>query len=289
MELAMRRVFYPLLATAALFLLNIGPATAAPKPAPCTGCYAIFFGNGIGYSDAAWWDNDREEIARLIGNTYNGKRIVYGNAVNPSGDDMAFFRALQQKIAEQPGGLPWELIARITLRVLPPTDNPLIEGMRASIDDLVRNTFTPKNTDRTYIDDRVIKQVAALREAIVTKQQRVVLVGNSQGTLYANSDYRLLDKDAGVPKGRLKLASIASVADSVAGNGRYVTLKNDDMVNYVRLLFWNTLPGNIWQPRNPKDDLGHGFGATYMAENTPTRAAIREMIQASLGDLAATP
>ncbi|MDO9399192.1 MAG: hypothetical protein Q7T79_00680 [bacterium] len=110
------------------------------------------------------------------------------------------------------------------------------------------------------------------------KTKKIILVGHSQGTLYTNELYDYLIKN-GVSKESIAVYNVATPADYVAGNGEYLTSKNDRAINSVRntatsLLAPKPLPGNADLPLSAKEqkDLfggGHSFSENYLV-NAPS-------------------
>ncbi|MBI4653092.1 hypothetical protein HY750_02460 [Candidatus Kuenenbacteria bacterium] len=104
------------------------------------------------------------------------------------------------------------------------------------------------------------------------KTKKIILVGYSQGTLYANEIYNYLVNN-GIPKESIAVYNVATPASYVAGNGKYITSYNDKVINQIRDITIKTkspqpLPGNINIPLSndeQKDSFaGHLFGKSYL-------------------------
>ncbi|MEK7628191.1 MAG: hypothetical protein AAB421_02095 [Patescibacteria group bacterium] len=112
------------------------------------------------------------------------------------------------------------------------------------------------------------------------KTQKILILGHSQGTFYANALYDYLIK-RGVPAKSLAVYNIATPASYVAGHGKYLTNANDAVIAEVRQTakesgYPQPLPANTSIPRNPTEVgsewAGHGISTTYLAER-PTDIA----------------
>lgn len=105
------------------------------------------------------------------------------------------------------------------------------------------------------------------------KTQKILLVGYSQGTLYANEIYNYLINN-GVSKDAIAVYNIATPASFVAGDGEYLTSINDKVVNFVRetalKIGITVLPANIDIPLTPEQAAqkwgGHSFSDVYLAQ-----------------------
>lgn len=111
--------------------------------------------------------------------------------------------------------------------------------------------------------------------------RKVVFVGHSQGSFYANELYDYL-LDHGQPKAATGVYQVGSPASFVAGGGKYLTSSNDSIINAARLIGSNashglvplaaldTLPERP-APLKPNITLsstgnGHTFSSVYLAE-----------------------
>ncbi len=102
--------------------------------------------------------------------------------------------------------------------------------------------------------------------------QKVLLVGHSQGTFYTNEIYEYLIKN-GLPESAVSVYNIATPANYVAGNGRYLTSANDNLINEVRI--WaaglnanQPLEANALIPLSSSESSlwsGHSFREEYLA------------------------
>ena len=98
--------------------------------------------------------------------------------------------------------------------------------------------------------------------ASFSQKHNVLLVAHSQGNLFGNKMYTLMND---VQKSKFRMVSVATPANSVAGGGPYVTTSLDYVINTLP----NALPGNV-------DGVGHTFVGTYLNDsiNAPKKIAL---------------
>jgi len=109
-----------------------------------------------------------------------------------------------------------------------------------------------------------------LHEDVAT--QKVLLVGHSQGTFYTNEIYNYLIEN-GIPESAVSIYNIATPANYVEGNGKYLTSANDNLINKVRewaagLNANQPLEANTLIPLSSKKGSlwsGHSFREEYLA------------------------
>ncbi|MFA5050709.1 MAG: DUF2341 domain-containing protein [Patescibacteria group bacterium] len=105
--------------------------------------------------------------------------------------------------------------------------------------------------------------------------KKILLFGHSQGTFYTNELYNYLINN-GIPKESIAVYNVATPADFVAGNGKYLTSQNDKVVNNVRNVAKNIkvnqpLPSNINIPLDEQNNSnGHSFSTVYL-KGAPNR------------------
>lgn len=125
------------------------------------------------------------------------------------------------------------------------------------------------------------------------KTQKLLLVGYSQGTFYANEVYNYLIEN-GISPRSAAVYNIATPASYVAGEGQYLTSATDKVISLARdiartLKIKEPLPPNINIPLSSKEAAdkygGHSFQDVYLA-NASQR--IISEIQQSLNNLQST-
>lgn len=114
--------------------------------------------------------------------------------------------------------------------------------------------------------------------------QKILILGHSQGTFYANALYDYLIR-RGVSAKSLAVVNLATPASFVAGHGAYLTSTNDDLVKKVRAITEFTehpdpLPANLSIPDDPLETglfAGHSLSGVYLKERpTDIAAAIAQ-------------
>ncbi|MCF7833683.1 MAG: DUF5011 domain-containing protein [Candidatus Pacebacteria bacterium] len=96
--------------------------------------------------------------------------------------------------------------------------------------------------------------------------QKILLVGHSQGNFYANSLYDYLtQKTKQVNTNSLAVYGVATPASRVAGGGKYITYKNDEVISFVRdRKILNVLPANLDLDKFSFSSNGHSFNDIYI-------------------------
>lgn len=98
--------------------------------------------------------------------------------------------------------------------------------------------------------------------ASFNQKHNVLLIAHSQGNLFGNKMYTLLNEDQ---KAKFRMVSVATPANSVAGSGPYTTASGDYVINPIP----GALPSNV-------DGFGHTFIGTYLngSINAPRQIAL---------------
>lgn len=124
----------------------------------------------------------------------------------------------------------------------------------------------------TKEDYDLLKIAERLRGEV--KTQKILILGHSQGTFYANALYDYLIR-RGVPARSISVLNIATPASYVAGHGSYLTNTNDNLVKAVRsaartIAHPEPLSANLEIPAQPgsESDLwaGHSLADVYLKE-----------------------
>src|SRR3990167_4359501 len=112
------------------------------------------------------------------------------------------------------------------------------ESHLAGIGDLVEANFP-------VFDDYDLNTILMQMHADVTTR-KVLLVGHSQGSVYANKIYEYLVAH-GVPAQDVAVYAVATPASYVAGGGKYITYTLDDIISlFVKKHTWlHPLPANV--------------------------------------------
>jgi hypothetical protein len=89
--------------------------------------------------------------------------------------------------------------------------------------------------EQRYVFDIDLKRhVETYKKVLVNDGDRVILVAHSQGNFYGNSAFALLGKEIKELSGHFQMISVATPANSVAGNGSYTSLASDGVINFIR-------------------------------------------------------
>lgn len=113
-------------------------------------------------------------------------------------------------------------------------------------------------------DYDLIEMLDDASEKVTT--QKVLLVAHSQGNFYANNFYdKVASQEGGIPKESIGMYGVASPADRVAGDGKYLTSDTDSLIVARVGRFLKILPPNIHiELKDEADGNGHSFADVYM-------------------------
>ena len=105
--------------------------------------------------------------------------------------------------------------------------------------------------------------------------QKILFVGHSQGSFYANAAYDYLTSH-GADNNSVAVYNVANPADVVAGNGKYLTSSNDKVISQIvagltaAFSAKKPLAANISLPLSAPENAdpmgGHSFSDVYLAE-----------------------
>lgn len=80
----------------------------------------------------------------------------------------------------------------------------------------------------SYVNNENLEEHLKAYRTLINQGLKVVLVGHSQGNLYANAGYRVLKEELGARvDSKIAVISVATPASFVEGNGPYTTLEED--------------------------------------------------------------
>jgi hypothetical protein len=116
--------------------------------------------------------------------------------------------------------------------------------------------------------------------------QKLLLVAHSQGNFYANNFYdKVADQTGGVPKNSIGVYSVATPANRVAGEGKYLTSDTDKVIATLAGRVFSIMTPNVHIPlQNGDDNNGHDFSSVYLKYES---SRIISDIQSSLNKLSA--
>ncbi|WP_153101356.1 hypothetical protein [Paraburkholderia hayleyella] len=226
----------------------------------------------------------------MIGPYYNGAPVEYMLSDNPTeGFLKDLVRVLKQKLAEDPG-LSWDLFVRYLLK----TDSAISPAVAQSIEDEIERIRKEKTgvlkqqfeAENNYIDKSVNKHVALYKKLVMNEGKSVLIVGHSQGNLYANAGHKQFYAQTHLKNRSLGVVGVASPANYVAGGGEYITSTTDMVISMLRLFVSpKTLPGNIDLPFKVTQPMGHSFVGVYVDPESHSYTSIKKMTQTGLDRL----
>jgi len=102
-------------------------------------------------------------------------------------------------------------------------------------------------------------------KSVLMEGGRVLVVGHSQGNLYANSAHTNLLHDAdNLPMEAFGIVAVATPSGRVAGGGPHITRTDDLVIDSVRLFYPDTLDGNVSNGNADSDWKHHSFVDSYL-------------------------
>lgn len=147
------------------------------------------------------------------------------------------------------------------------------------------------------LDNSALVTSDSLREHVTTYKtkiaegKKIILVAHSQGNLFGNQAYRLLNSREKLSFG---MVSVANVDNNVLGGGApYTTLVDDKVVSALIAaqiaLPTKPMPPNTENLEASEDSLGHYFIQSYMMEGSISDIQVIDDIIAVLDSLATPP
>ncbi|AOK28127.1 hypothetical protein WS67_14495 [Burkholderia singularis] len=245
-KLATLMIAGSLLALPYVPLLNAArAATAAPGS-------AIVFVNGINntFDDAlASLQVLKNELnTRDAGNTY-----VYGNAYNATqGTFSDLYQVFKQKSVE--GSSPADFWRAIDGGSIPSS------GMDAALEQKYVSILTQNEIPE--LPDHLNQYRTYLQQ-----NRKVVLVGHSQGSLYANFETNLLITGPEQAQGKITTVNVGNAARYLLPGSSYLTSTSDTVIGSLGIV-QTVMPANFsLGPHLFTDPLGHSFVKIYMNQS----------------------
>ena len=154
----------------------------------------------------------------------------------------------------------------------------IIEGVSQAL----RSIFRLEEPLLFYEQD--LQQI--VRDMGLVTDERLLIVGHSQGTLYAQMVYERLTSGFTPSTGtsgssrlapeQIGIVAVAAVTQPLP-RGVHLTSYRDFVVAGVRFAYPATAGPNLRLARSEDDQLGHNFRDVYMAQSTSRDAIVREM------------
>ncbi|MEX3073756.1 YfaP family protein [Vibrio alginolyticus] len=226
--------------------------------AVCTPELKVFFGNGMMNTEQAAGQSKTvlsTALEMAAEGTIHEDRMQFGLAHNPhvSFIDDLLESALQDFNLNEVQF--WEYMARST--VIPEPISNILALISAEVN------------YRAITNHPAVLEHIGLYNSDLREGKKVILVGHSQGNLFANIAYRGIDTKYNSAFG---LVGVGTPSDHVAGGGEYTTLVEDIVIGMVP----GSLPANVknFNLYNENDFSGHEFIASYMARGHEARQRI---------------
>ena len=113
--------------------------------------------------------------------------------------------------------------------------------------------------------DADLRNHVGLYKTLLLEGNRVLVVGHSQGSLYANSAYTNLAHDENdLPMESFGIVAVATPSGLVAAGGPHITRVDDLVINAVRFFYPGTLDGNVTNSNATSDWKNHSFIDAYL-------------------------
>ena len=248
----------------------------APAPSACSKT-AIYFVNGVTTTlDEARLNAGKleMEVVNRLGATLTQHNVCpefFLNYNPTSGATQDFLEASQQRLGLDPSSF-WKGL----------------EGAGLYGPTIIQQALQGPMTSANQIDQATVQRHATTYQAQIATPscRRVLVVPHSQGNLYTNQSYTLLNQSQ---LSALKILGVATPASEVKGNGRYRTSTTDVLIGAIRLVLPSTLTSNTNWGNNPLlispiYSGGHSFIGYLSFE--PSRTDILHDIGLSLTELA---
>lgn len=279
-------------------LSSLGDAHA--QPANFYGCqtpYTVWYINGVRaepyLTELANLEILKAAAPKKAGG--NQRDVLYTLLYNPSEDGaLDLLQAAEQKFQQYTGFLSYAdafsvFFADGVLNSDIIKSLPLEIGAQLQQDAKAFKTETQQNSIKAYLASQPDLSAIMTKFKAMVGNSPAVLLGHSQGTLFANQVYDLLML-AGWDPSTVTTVGIAAVAPtmhgSLVGSSQYLTHFSDLLVFGVRQVDPLILPPNYFFGPLPdaSDNLAHGFYTTYLRD-VGLRAGVLNLITTSLNSL----
>ncbi len=226
----------------------------------------IYFGNGV-WNTQDQGESGRRVLRRFMHSAYNarldrqeeGITYTFKHAYNPSrgtvNDLIETFYQLKES-GQITGGYFFGVYAALAAE-------SNAEEFLKKLQTIIRN----------YDSD--VSQMYSIYNAVsFKKKHNVLLVAHSQGNLFGNKMYTLMND---TQKKKFRMVSVATPANTVAGGGPYATATFDYVIGGIP----NHLSANV-------DGVGHTFIGTYLGSSFEARTQIALYVKNAYDNLMQT-
>jgi hypothetical protein len=245
--------------------------------------YLVVYINGIDTLPTDATVDATMVLAPAIGSNYEGEDVRVVIAYNPTKGVMSdLVDVFRQKITEYPEVKSDLLLKALTTAIVGPLmPKPLVDFISQYHIDKIKNFGFVG-----YSNAEIQEMLLVIRNNSF-ENQKILLVGHSQGGLCANTLFATLTTgDDKVSATAIQTMQIASPAAYVAGNGRYVTSANDLVISGLRLTGLTMLPMNVRISLTIEDVLGHSMSKVYMNPDLEGRAEVVRNIYGAFSAMA---
>ena len=211
----------------------------------------VFFGNGMYNTQNDAKRNSKELESQLRG-AANLPEDEWVFDVSYNHDERLFsiFQVFRQRQGESASTF-WRWIDGLSLAPDWFREKALELASRGEMNQAVRDADLRRHVQRY--------------KTVLMEGSRVLVIGHSQGNLYANSAYTILANDSDdLPMNAFGLVAVATPSSRVAGGGPHITRTDDLVINSVRFFYSGTLDGNVSNSNADSDWKHHSFIDAYL-------------------------
>jgi len=211
----------------------------------------VFFGNGMfNTENTATKSQKKLEAAMKSSGDLPDENWIFDVSYNHDEKLFSIFQVFRQRQGESASTF-WRWIRGLSLAP---------DWFREKVLEL----STQGDLEKTIRDADLRRHVQRYK-TVLMEGGRVLVVGHSQGCLYANSAYAALASDSDdLPMGSFGIVAVGTPSSRVAGGGPHITLTNDLVINTVRWFYWGTLDGNVTNSSDSSDWKNHSFVDAYL-------------------------
>ena len=242
------RCFFVLTLMWLITLLGIPCETYAEY---CSKKTNIFYGNGMYNNNRMARESLDELVSRMVdeGNL-DKKNWDFDVSYNHDEKLFSIFQVFRQRQGESASTF-WRWISGLSYAPDWFREKALELATQGDLEQAIRDADLRRHVQRY--------------KTVLMEGGRVLVVGHSQGCLYANSAYTALASDNDdLPMDAFGIVAVGTPSNRVAGGGPYVTLTDDLVINTVRWFYRGTLDGNVTNGSDSSDWKNHSFVDAYL-------------------------
>lgn len=234
-----------------VFVVLLLNASSEVNAGYCTKKTHIFFGNGM-YNDHDQANRNLIELKDDLVSVGSLEKDKWEFDISYNHDEklLSIFQAFRQRQSESARTF-WEWISGLTIVPDWFREKTIELATRGDLDDAIRDADLRRHVQRY--------------KTVLMEGSRVLVVGHSQGCLYANAAHTALGNDSDdLPMDAFGIVAVGTPSSRVAGGGPYVTRTDDLVINTVRWLYPGTLDGNVTNDSDSSDWKNHSFVDAYL-------------------------